>query len=306
MPDLSIIIVTYNPGKTIVACLEALYRQSDGLSLEVIVVDNASHDGTPELVQSTFPHVKLITSQDNLGYGLGNNRGFEFTTSEFVVILNPDVVVLDGALKSMIEYLKAHKLVGFVGPKTFDAEHQLVVTARSAYTVPRLLARYTGIGSLFPLFIYGRHGQLSITTSVPLEVDWVQGSVLGFRREVYAALNGFDDGFFLFLEDVDLCLRAHVAGWKVVYLPTATVEHIGSESVSRFHAARIRSYQISPLYYYRKRGRENSVRILKIGFVAALMLKSVSRRLINVVRPSERRREQAQVEWSVIQEVWRY
>lgn len=306
MPEISIIIVTYNPGKTILACLEALYKHHTDDEIEVIVVDNASRDDTVEQVRTHYPQVKLLACDDNLGYGVGNNRGFELATGEFVVILNPDVVVREGALTRMVEYLKQNPDVGVVAPKTFDEEHQPVISARAVYNIPRLFVKYFGLDRLFPQVIHGKYGQTSLTTREPLDVDWLQGAALMFPYEVFKILNGFDEAFFLFFEDMEICIRVHELGKRVIFLPTAEIEHVGSESVSRFPTARIRSYQISPLYYYRKRGQEGNVRILKVILITSLALKSSIRRVQNIVKPDEKRLEKARVEWQTISDVWGY
>jgi GT2 family glycosyltransferase len=304
--EISIMIVTYNPGETIVACLKALPENINGLSVEVIVVDNASQDGTAAHVAGLFPHVRLLGNLDNPGYGIGNNRGFELSTGRYIVILNPDVVVRTGALDKLIDYLQMHPYVGIVGPRTFDSEQWPVITARHEYTVGRLLAKYLGLNFIFPSSVYGIYGSQSLKTDQPLDVDWLHGSALVIRRDVYEILGGFDENFFLFMEDVDLCIRAKEAGWRVVYLPTAEVEHVGSESVSRYPVARIRSYHISPLYYFRKRGQHSAVRILKAGFIVSLSLKTTLRRLQNLMDPNEQRQEKARLEWKFIKDVWHF
>jgi N-acetylglucosaminyl-diphospho-decaprenol L-rhamnosyltransferase len=126
------------------------------------------------------------------------------------------------------------------------------------------------------------------------------------KRHTYQTSGGFDDAIFLFMEDVDLCDRINQMGLSVMYIPTAQVTHIGSESVSRFPIARIRNYHISPLYYFRKRGKANAVRILKTVFIVELAAKSVIRRTQNLLKPDPRRLEKARIEWAVIGDVWRY
>lgn len=306
MPEISIIIVTYNPGETILTCLNDLPKTINGNLIEVIVVDNASQDGTPERVAAKFPHIRLVVNTDNPGYGIGNNRGFGFSSGQFIIILNPDVVVRQNALESMVDYLKRNQDVGIVGPRTFDSNNQPIITARHKYTVWRLLAKYLALNMLFPRIVYGTYGLLSLKSSNPIDVDWLHGSALVMRRELYSTMGGFDAEFFLFMEDVDICMRSKEAGWRVVYLPTAEVEHVGSETVSRYPVARIRSYHISPLYYFRKRGQHNAVRLLKVGFTLSLILKSTVRRMQNLIKPDANRLEKAQVEWRTIKDVWRY
>lgn len=306
MATLSIIIVTYNSGDTIISCLNSLPQLVCGAPVEVIVVDNASHDGTAERVRANFPNVRVLSNPDNPGYGVGNNRGFALATGEMIAIINPDVVVRPNALEELVTYLHAYTDVGIVGPKTFDSQHNPVITARHSYTVPRLIAKYLALNRIWPRLVYGTLGSLSLKSAVPLNVDWLHGSALVIPRAVYEQLGGFDPAFFLFMEDVDICMRAKEIGYRVVYLPSAEVEHIGSESVSRFPVTRIRSYHISPLYYFRKRGKPNAVRMLKIAFIVELTAKSFIRRAQNLLKADPRRLEKARIEWKTIRDVWRY
>ncbi|MBK9125768.1 MAG: glycosyltransferase family 2 protein [Chloroflexi bacterium] len=305
MTPVSILIVTYNPDKTILSCLRAIQSEATHDS-EVIVIDNASQDRTVERVQSIFPYVKILANSDNPGYGVANNRGFALSHGDVIVILNPDVVVAPGAVQALVDFVASNGDVGVVGPRTLSSDGRPVITARHDYTVFRLLVKHLGINRVIPSWVYGSLGPLSLETNDPLDVDWLHGSALALRRDIYAQLGGFDEEFFLFMEDVDLCARARDAGLRVVLLPSAQVEHVGSESVNRFPVARIRSYHISPLHYFRKRGRPWAVRILKIGFTLELVGKSIIRRLQNLVSPDEGRREKARIEWQVISDVWKY
>ena len=306
MIDVSIIVVTYNPGSTIVACISQLPQQINDAPVEVIVVDNASQDGTPRQIADQFPRVRLLVNSDNPGYGVGNNRGFALSNGQYIVIINPDVVVGRYALEKLVSHLRQHPDIGIIGPKIFDANKDVTITARHEYTVGRLLAKYLGLNRLWPYLVYGELGDKSLSTDQPLDVDWLHGSALVIPRAVYEQLNGFDPAFFLFMEDVDICMRAKEIGYRVVYLPSANVSHIGSESVSRFPVTRIRSYHISPLYYFRKRGKHNAVRMLKIAFICELTAKSLIRRAQNLLQADPGRLEKARIEWKTIHDVWRY
>ena len=306
MTDISVIIVTYNPGITVLQCINSIPVDIKDSPVEIILVDNNSSDGTIDKVYEAFPRVNTISSEANLGYGAGNNVGFKHSSGKFITIMNPDVVLRDGALEKMIAFMMANSDVGIVGPRTYDNTGKTTSTARKNYTVLRLLGTYLGISQIIKRIMHGDKSISRRQFEEPMTVDWLQGSTLMIRREVYEALGGFDENFFLFMEDVDLCARARELGWRVVYLPSAEVEHIGSESVSRFHEARVRSYQISPLYYYRKRRAHTSVRILKAGFIAALLLKIVFRSFRNLFRNNETRAEKIRVEWKVLREIIQY
>lgn len=271
--SVSAVVVTYNAADVIADCLGDLLTAVD----EVIVVDNASSDGTPDLIRRDFPAAQLIEAGANLGYGAGNNLGVRHASGDVLLIVNPDVRLTRDALAALVTYLHEHPDVGIVGPRTVDESGLVSMTARPAYTPGRVLAVYLGLANRWPRLAYGDLPQRLRTAQAPLDVDWLQGACLALPRRVYEALGGFDESFFLFAEDVDLCQRAGQAGWRVVYLPSACVTHHGSSSVKRAHHISTRSYHISPLHYFRKRGQRGAVWLLKAGFVVELAIKATRR-----------------------------
>jgi len=271
--SVSAVVVTYNAADVIAGCLGDLLDAAD----EVIVVDNASSDGTPELIRRDFPAVRLVEAGANLGYGAGNNLGVSHASGDIVAIVNPDVRLTRDALAALVAYVCDRPDAGIVGPRTVDDGGQISMSARPAYTPGRVLAVYLGLANRWPRLAYGDMPERLRTAQAPLDVDWLQGSCIVVPRRVYEALGGFDERFFLFAEDVDLCERAGQAGWRVVYLPGACVTHGGSSSVKRAHRISTRSYHTSPLHYFRKRGQRGAVWLLKAGFVVELAIKAARR-----------------------------
>jgi N-acetylglucosaminyl-diphospho-decaprenol L-rhamnosyltransferase len=303
---ISIVIVTYNSEHIIQQTLNSILSEITDQDIEIIVVDNNSQDETVDVISRNFPIVKLIKSQENLGYGRGNNLGVSHSNGEYLVIVNPDVALSLGAVLTMVDFLNNHPLVGMVGPRTVDSDGNISYTARPNYTVARISARYLGLTKLWPRLAYGKYLQLIRQTVKPFDADWLQGSCFVIRREIYQQVKGFDDNFFLFMEDVDLCDRIWQSGWRITFHPNAKVSHIGSESVSRFPVTRIRSYHISPLYYFRKRNKPNAVLMLKIAFIVELTSKSLIRHAQNLLKADPRRLEKARIEWKTILDVLRY
>jgi GT2 family glycosyltransferase len=302
-PELSIIIVTYNPGEIVVGCLTSVFAACAGLAAEIIVVDNCSQDGTLERIQQAFPAARFIANPDNLGFAAANNVGLKAATGKYLLLLNPDVVVEPDAFRQMIDYLAASPGVGIVGPRTFTGQGQIAESANGAYTPLGILWQFWGLKHLFPL---NRVRQQAALATAPLPVAWVQGSCLMFRREVYEAIGGLEAGFFMFCEEPDFCDRAARAGWQTAYLPQARVTHYESTTVSRYPLVKMRHYHLSPLYYFRKRRRFAAVRILKAGFIAELGMKYLVRRVQAAVRRSISSRAKVEAYPMVIREIWRY
>ena len=306
MVDLSVVIVTYNPGDLVLGCLRSVRSEGSGLSSEVIVVDNASQDGTPDRIRAEFPDVRLIVNGENRGFAAANNQGLRVARGRYLLILNPDVEVHPGALAAMVSFLESHPDVGIVGPRTYDPDGRVALTARLPLSVPTVLWQYLGLDRLMPYRVYGHYRRACEQAGEPFEVGWVQGSCLMLRRLACEQIGGFDEAFFLFAEEADLCQRAREAGWRVYYLPGAGVTHRESSSVSRYVYRKLLNHHISPLYYFRKRGRAGDVLALKAGFTLELCLKSLVRLLQMAGRRGSDARARLRAYWRVLGEVWRY
>ena len=305
MIDLSIIIVTYNPGEIFFDCLKSISSGVGTLAYEVIVIDNASQDGIVQQAVPKFPDVQFILNADNKGFAGGNNQGLKQATGQFLLLLNPDVIVHENSITTLVRYLEKNSSVGIVGPRTFDANGLASLTAQASYNAFTILWKYLGFALLFPDYFYGKYRRTVMSNNtIPFEVSWVQGSCLLFRREVYDAVGGLDEGFFLFSEEPDFCERAMRSGWKTVYIPTATVAHFESTAVSRYPERRIRAYHLSPLYYLRKRNLRGQIWILKLGFTVELLAK-MGVRLLQLLRGNSTG-PLVTIYLQVLREVWRY
>jgi len=218
---LSIIILNWNGGQVLIDCLESIYARSHRFAFEVIVVDNASTDGSPDRVATEFPQVRLLRNKRNLGFAGGNNRGLEVAQGRCLLLLNNDTIVLNDALEVMLDEMEAHPEVGILGCRLLNPDASL---QRSCGIFPNLLTEFldqTMLHRLFPLYKMGHR-----TYDAPREVDWVTGACMLVRREVYEQVGGLDEGFHMFLEDVDWCMRVRRAGWQVRYTPAARIIHL--------------------------------------------------------------------------------
>jgi GT2 family glycosyltransferase len=250
--DVSVTICSWNTKEDLRRCLRSLEGQ-EGVRLEVIVVDNASEDGSPDMVAEEFPHVVLIRNERNLGFGGGHNQAFQRASGEFFMPLNSDTTVHPGCLLRLVEFLRANPSVGIAAPKLLNPDGTLQYSCRRFPTPAAAVFRNTFLGRLFPNNRYAREYLMADWDhSVPRDVDWVSGAAFCYRRAVYEKVGGFDERFFMYLEDVDLCKRVQEAGYRVVYVPDAVVTHKIGASTDRVANRMIRQFHRSMLLYYQK------------------------------------------------------
>ena len=223
---LAIVVVSYNTRKLIRRCLESLRAFAPRCSFEVVVVDNASRDGSVATLRSEFPWVRLVDNPHNLGYAVAVNQGIEATRSDYVLVLNPDIVVRPGALDHLVEFMDATPEAGIAGGKLLNTDGTLQHSCRSFYTPMTLVMRRTPLGKLFPNHrVIRHHLLLDYDHATPRPVDWVIGACMMVRRTAIEAVGGMDERFFLYFEDVDWCYRMSRQGWRVWYLPAAEMVH---------------------------------------------------------------------------------
>lgn len=237
-PDLSIVIVSFNTQALLRECLEAVYAQVRGLEFEVIVVDNASHDGSPEMVRSLFPAVRLLALDENLGFGGGNNAGVRAAQGRVVFLLNSDAILLTNTPRFLLDYLDGHVDVACVGPRIVLPNRQPQPQAFGHLPSPwRLLMQAVGGGKArLPLF---EGVDADVRKGDEMDIGWLSGVCLCLRREHYLQVGGFDERFFMYAEDVALCGRLRPFG-RIVLLDDHDVLHYGGAS-SPNAASRVRN-----------------------------------------------------------------
>jgi GT2 family glycosyltransferase len=226
-PALSVIIVNLNTREVLRACLHSLLPAMNTGRVEVIVVDNGSRDGSPTMVAEEFPQVRLLALPENRGFAVANNLGMRHARGRYFLILNSDTEIIGDALERIVAFMDAHPDVGALGPKLLNSDGSLQYSCRRFPSFrTALFHRYSLMTRLFPR---NRFSSEYLMTDVghdqTMDVDWVSGAALVVRREIFEQLGGFDEGFFMYAEDVDWCYRIKQAGWRVVYLPEARIMH---------------------------------------------------------------------------------
>jgi N-acetylglucosaminyl-diphospho-decaprenol L-rhamnosyltransferase len=255
-PDLSVLVVTYKSRKDIAACLQSVTDALEGLSAELVVIDNASGDGTAELA-ARHPDVRVMALTDNVGFGAGINCGLRATNGRYVLWVNPDGRLIDGSLRQVITWMDTHPDVGIVGGKILDPDGTVQRSARGFPSYGAALGhRYSLLTKWFPNNPWSRqYLRAEATFAAPEPVDWVSGAFVLHRRAVSDALHGLDERFFMYVEDVDFCRRAWDAGWKVYFHPGVVMEHEVGGSSRQVNRPMILARHRSMWRYYLKHFR---------------------------------------------------
>lgn len=256
-PELTVIIVSWNVAALLEACLNSLLAVADVGNIRIIVVDNASIDGTAEMVRERFPQVELVSNNVNLGFTKANNQALALNASPYVLLLNPDTLVRPGALRQMLDFMRANPNVGLVGPRLVYGDGQSQPSMRRFPTLPMAMAESTPWEWHFPNNRLARvYRMLDEPADAARDVDWVTGACMLIRYEVVGQVGMLDERFFMYSEELDWCRRIAAAGWRIVYLPSAVVVHLEGQSSGQVVAARhIRFNTSKVLYFFKHHGR---------------------------------------------------
>ena len=241
--DVSVIIVNYNTSDLVQRCINSVLKQTQSI-FEIIVVDNASQDDSVKVLRHYGDKIKLIENNHNHGFGKANNQGFSVSSGKYIFLLNPDAVLTDNVtLSKLQDYLKSNTFCGIAGP---------VVMQNEKITQPQYV--YPG----------QNHLKKNLET-LPGKIAWIIGASLFIRREVYEKLKGFDEDYFLYCEEVDLCLRARRAGWTIEVVSDIRVDHIGSASEKKSSKRDywIRKQTGAMTFYKKNYGLEEAERLIK-------------------------------------------
>jgi GT2 family glycosyltransferase len=259
--DASIIIVSFNTRNVLRECLESVLRESVGLRVEILIVDNHSSDGSAEMVESEFPQVRLIRSEVNLGFGAANNVALEQARGKYFVLLNSDAFFEPNALKLAIKHMDETPGCGLGGGLLVGRDGSWQPSARTFHSVPGDLIVMTGLAAKFPESkLFGGFDRTWADGNEAASVDWVPGAFSIIRPEAIRKVGSFDPVFFLYYEEVDLCRRIKDAGYSIWYWPDVVIVHIGGESSRQLkslefssQAAQVVLWRMrSTLLYYRK------------------------------------------------------
>ena len=257
--ELSIITVNYHHSHLLRDSLESVHLTVKEIQFEVIVVDNSFKDEGLESVLNQFPETRLIDNSTNLGFACANNQGAEVAKGDFLLFINPDTIIKEGAIEAMLEHLRSNPSVGIIGPKVLNPNGTIQYSCRKFPTIwSGLFNRYSLMTRLFPNNRYSRDYLMSdYDHSWTRSVDWVSGCCMMIPAPIFKKINGFDENYFLFIEDIDLCQAMKKEGYLVNYFPSAQIFHKISSSNARINPQTIIKRHKGMIYYYKKHNKTN-------------------------------------------------
>jgi GT2 family glycosyltransferase len=285
MHDLGIVILNWNTRDYLKRCLETVLASQGEFTYRVIVVDNASTDGSVEMVHTAFPSVEVIASAVNGGFSYGNNLGLralgyrgarqvDADAPRYALLLNPDTEVPRNALYDMLRYMDSRPDIGVAGPKLVLPDGSLDLACRRSFPTPVVsMYRFVGLSRLFPGSPrFGRYNMTHVDPDQEIEVDSVVGAYMQVRREAVEAVGLLDETFFMYGEDLDWAYRIKKAGWKVFYHPKVVVKHVKRAASRKSRKARF-EFQRAMLIFYRKHYRATTPLWLHSLVMIGLLLK---------------------------------
>ncbi len=233
--DLSIIIVNYNVKEFLLNLLDSLTKATKNFSAEIIVVDNASTDGSINLLNQKYPAVKTILNNENIGFGAANNKALKISKGKYIVLINPDTIVKEDTFVKLVDFFERHPEVGLAGCKVLNPDGTLQLACRRSFPGPwTSFTKVFGLSKLFPKSkLFAKYNLTYLDENKSYEVDAISGAFMMMKREVYETIGGFDTQFFMYGEDLDYCYRTQKAGYKVYYFSGTEIIHFKGESTKR-------------------------------------------------------------------------
>ncbi|WP_034641699.1 glycosyltransferase family 2 protein [Desulfovibrio inopinatus] len=227
--DVAIVIISYNTCELLSSCLEAVFAHPPHSDFTVVIVDNASSDGSTEMIQQRFPHVVLLKNTMNMGFAAACNQAFSAVDCQFYFLLNPDARVMPGSFDACLRLLETEPSCAMVGGRIENPSGTLEPSARAFPTPFTFFLTLSGLAARFPRTL-GKHDRLGMAHDAAQRVDWVPGTFACIRSQALERVGTFDERFFLYYEETDLCRRMNYVGLEVWFLPEATVVHEGGAS----------------------------------------------------------------------------
>ena len=306
---LSISIVNWNTKELLKNCLGSIFQNYSGEEFEVIVADNNSGDGSIEMLEEYFPRVNLIKNTENLGFGRANNKIMAVSKGEYILIINPDILIKKGAIEKMIDFLAKNVSAGAVGAKLQNPDGTIQMDGfyRRFPSLTQVLLYQTIFYRLFLRFpaISARYWEYQ-DVSEQHEVDQIPGACILVKREVYERTGGFDEDYFIWYEDVDWCYRIKKSGLKLYYLPEAEIVHVGGQSFLNMDPGeKIILFYSSLFKYFKKNHSKKDYYFTRAIIVTNFMIVNVIQIILYPFASSKRKtwRSNISARWRFIQNV---
>ncbi len=305
----SVFVVSYNTVDLLRQCLNSLFANTAGLDYEVVVVDNVSADGSADMVRREFPQVRLIANTVNVGFAAANNQAFKEANADYIFLMNPDAVIRPGAIVNAVAFMDAHPEAGMCGGRIRNPDGGLEPSARRFPGVISNFLILSGLSDRYPTSpIFGRADYKYFDHQSVLEVDWVPGTFTALRSSMLQQIGFFDERFYLYYEETDLCLRARRAGWKIFFTPDAEIVHEGGacSKTRKDHdfdtgGSQLLSFRLRSEYLY---FRKNHGLLSVLGNATVEIGWHLLRILVNV-GSCPKRRAKRQYSRSIVRNTWR-
>jgi len=271
LPPVSIIIPTWDTRDLLAACLTSIARSTHGLCVEIIVVDNGSVDGTAQMLRAQFPSVRVVSNSENLGFGRAANQGAAASATAQLLFLNTDTELMSDAVHALLRVVEAQPHAGIVGAQLRNADGTFQGSYARFPSLWREVLVLSGLGR----WLRGQHYPSCgpDDDQGPQAVDWVGGACLLARKSAFEAVGGFDDSFFMYGEEVDLCYRMRRAGWQVWYQPAARVVHVGGASSAGQPTEREAQLYRGRVHFFRKHHGRAAATLLASTIIASTAVK---------------------------------
>jgi len=290
-PVISIIIVNHNARDFLKRCLQSIFEKISDVVFEVWVVDNASSDGSIEMIRQEFPEVKIIANKENVGFAKANNQAIQKSEGKYIFLLNPDAVLLDSNLKELINFMEQNDEVGMCGPLIVNRDGSMQRQCkRGLPTLWNSVSYYLGLWKLFPTNkwwrkTFGGYFLLAKPDDQICEVDCLSGAAMIVRNETIKEIGLMCEDYIMYMDDIDWCYRAKKAGWKVYYVPLMKVMHYGGVGGSQLHVYKNIYYFYHSAYLFYKRYLASQYNfVINFVYYVGLLLAFVLKIVINLFR----------------------
>ncbi len=273
-PRLSVVVVNFESGALLLECVRSVFADDSAGRPEVVVVDNGSRDGSVATLRGAFPDDAVVQPGGNLGYAAAANRGIAATSAPYVAVGNPDLVVAPGTAAALVGRLEAEPDLAAVGPALLNPDGSQYPSAR-AHAANVDAAGHAVLGRAFPRNRFTRrYRQLDASWDQPRDVDWVSGALLFLRRSALDSVGGWDERYFMYMEDLDLCWRLRRIGWRVAYEPSGRATHVQGAS-TRAHPYRMIAEHHRSAYRFAARRWRGPQRLLLVPAACFLAVRAV-------------------------------
>lgn len=291
-PDLSVIIVNHNTVEDLRKCLGSIDAAEHECDHRIWVVDNASTDGSAEMVRAEFPDANLLANEANEGFARANNRAIEASRGEYVLLLNPDTIVSDRAFDRILDFLRRTPDAGMATAKLVKADGTLDLACRRSFPTPfDGLCRSLGLSDLFPdSRIFARYNLRYLDENEIAEVEAINGAFMMVRRAAIEDVGLLDEGYFMYMEDLDWCYRFGQAGWRIYYVPEATVVHLKGRSSRKKAGEMIHAFFTSMEQFCKKIYRPRYNPVTFTATIAGIRVWKWVTLIRNQMRRDDRRR----------------